>query len=35
LFPFLPGDVLKAGAAAILMPTAWKYVGSGKSWTSK
>jgi len=27
LLPFLPGDVLKAVAAAVVLPTAWRYVG--------
>jgi biotin transport system substrate-specific component len=29
LYPFIVGDILKAGLAALLLPTAWKLIGKG------
>ena len=31
LWPFLPGDLLKAVAASLVLPAAWRAVGSGRS----
>jgi len=27
LFPFIPGDLVKAVLAALLLPTAWRFLG--------